>query len=133
MRLNSIETRDIRRFGIVAFIFFGSLCALGIWMEKPIPTYLFAFLLLLGIAFILAPSCFRPIYIGWLKITHFIGRIWTILILALCYYAVITPAAFIKRLLGGSPLPIRPDKNALSYWVERREPSQPTERFYKRY
>jgi hypothetical protein len=133
MNLNSTETRDIRRFGIVAFIFFGCLCALGIWKEKPIPTYFFAFLCLMGMALILAPSRSRPVYIGWLKIAHFIGRILTTLILTLSYYLVITPSALIKRLLDGSPLPVRPDKKASSYWVERDESAQPRERFYKRY
>jgi hypothetical protein len=133
MSSNSTEIRDIRRFGIVAFIFFGCLCTLGIWNAKPILTYFFAFLSLMGIALILAPSRTRSVYIGWLKIAHFIGRIWTILILALSYYVLITPSALIKRLLHGSPMPLRPDKNASSYWVARDEPAQSRERFYKRY
>ena len=57
----------------------------------------------------------------------------TTLILALAYYLVITPAALIKMLFGGRPLPIKPDKKALSYWVDRTEPVQPKERFIKRY
>lgn len=133
MSSNSTDTRDIRRFGIFVFILFGCLSALGIWKEKPIPTYLFAFLFSMGIAFILAPSLFKPVYFGWLKITHFIGRIWTILILALIYYVVIAFSAFIKRLFNESFLPVRPDKKASSYWVERCEPAQPRERFHKRY
>jgi hypothetical protein len=93
MKSNSTDTKDIQRIGIVAFIFFGNLCTLDIWKKKPIPTYHFSFLFLIGIVFALALSRFGPIYYSCLKFTHFIGRIWTILILVLIYYLVITPSA----------------------------------------
>ncbi len=40
----STNAGKIRRFGVVAFVFFGCLFALGVWTKKPIPTYLFGFL-----------------------------------------------------------------------------------------
>jgi len=102
-------------------------------MKKPLPSYLFGFLSILGFGFIVIPAHLRPVYTGWLKIAHFLGRLLNILILALAYYLVITPSALIKRLFGGTPLPVKPDKKALSYWVTRTEPIQPKERFLKRY
>lgn len=133
MSLNSIDSREIRKFGLVALVFFGCLCALGFWMKKSIPTYLFGFFSILGIGFILIPSRLRPVHAAWMKIAHFLGRIVTILILALAYYLVITPSALIKRLFGGRPLPVKPDKKCSSYWVPRSEAAQPKERFLKRY
>lgn len=117
----------------MALIFFGCLSILGIWMRKPIPTYLFGFLSILGCGFVLLPSHMGPVYAIWLRIAHFIGKIVTTLILTLAYYLVITPSALIKRLFGGRPLPVKPDKDAETYWVDRTEPSQPRERFMKRY
>ena len=125
--------KDIRKFGLIALIFFGSLCTLGLWTKKPVPTYLFGSLSVLGLGFILIPNRLRPVYSAWLKIAHVIGRIITTLMLTLAYYLVITPAALIKRLFGGRPLPMKPDKKATSYWVTRTEPAQPKERFLKRY
>jgi len=90
---NSTETKEIRRFGLVALIFFGSLCALGLWLKKPLPVYIFGALSILGAGFILFPSLLRPVHGGWVKIAHFIGRMVTILILALAYYLVITQSA----------------------------------------
>lgn len=133
MSLNSTDTNQIRKFGLIALIFFGCLCALGIWSGKPLPTYLFGTLAALGLGFILFPYPLRPVYDAWLKITHFFGRVFTILILALAYYLVITPSAIIKRLFGGNPIPVKPDREASSYWVNRTEPIQPKERFVKRY
>jgi hypothetical protein len=56
-----------------------------------------------------------------------------VLVLALAYFLVITPSAWLKRLFGGRPLPVRPDPKASSYWVERDEGAQPNERFLKRF
>ncbi len=133
--MNSFSTdiKDIRRFGIIAFLFFGILCAVGIWRQKPVPIYLFGFLSCLGLGFILIPGILRPVYRAWLKIAHFIGQVITTLMLAIAYYAVITPAAQMKRLFGGRPLPLSPDPDAPTYWVSRDEPAQPKERFYKRF
>jgi len=102
-------------------------------MKKPVPSYFFGSLALLGFGFILIPARLTPVYAAWLKIAHAIGKVVTILILTLAYYLVITPSGFIKRIFGGLPIPVKPDKEAPSYWVTRTEPAQPKERFFKRY
>lgn len=79
------------------------------------------------------PATLTPVYNVWLKVAHLFGRVVTLLILTLAYYLVVTPSALIRRLFGGPPLPVKPDKKALSYWVSRTEPVQPKERFLKRY
>ncbi len=133
MNSNSTEKKQIRIFGLIAFFFFGALSGLGIWKEKFLPTYLFGFLSVLGLGFITAPVPLRPVYKSWLRFAHFISRVITHVILVLIYYLVITPSGLIKRLIGGKPLPVKPDKNISSYWVERSEPAQPRDRFLKRY
>jgi hypothetical protein len=129
----STDPRDIRKFGIIALVFFGSLCAVAIWKLKPILMCLFGFLGFLGVCFLLFPSQTGPLYMGWMKFAHFVGRVVTVLMLTLAYILVITPAAWLKRLFGGRPLPMKPDREASTYWVERQEPAQPKERFLKRY
>jgi hypothetical protein len=133
MSNTDVSEKDIRKFGTIALVFFGSLSGLGLWTQKPVPTYLFGSLSVLGLGFILIPARLRPVYNTWLKVAHVIGRIITTLVLALAYYLVITPAALIKRLFGGRPLPMTPDKEATYYWVARTEPAQPMGRFLKRY
>ena len=59
--------------------------------------------------------------------------IFTTIILALTYYLVITPFGLIKRIIGGPILPVKPGNKNSSFWVSRVEPSQPRERFLKRY
>lgn len=129
----STEKKDIRRFGLTALVFFGVLFALGLWREKFILGGFFGVLAIAGLALALAPQPLQPFYRGWMVAAHFIGRAITILMLSIAYYLVITPSAMIKRLFGGRPLPVRPDKDAVSYWVPRDEPLQPKERFIKRF
>jgi hypothetical protein len=133
MPLNTTKRSEIRKFGLIAFLFFGCLCAIGIWREKAIIVYFFGAMSLLGMGLILFPSPLRPLYEGWLQIAHFIGRLVTILVLTLAYYLVMTPSALIKWLFGGRPIAVKPDNTASSYWVDRTEPGQPKERFLKRY
>ncbi|MFP3869866.1 MAG: hypothetical protein ACLFVT_03155 [Syntrophobacteria bacterium] len=133
MNWNLTELGEIRKFGFVAFIFFGCLCTFALWGKRLYPAWVFGFLSILGCGFMAAPSRLRPLYVRWLLVTRFLGRMATILVLSLAYYLVITPAALIKRIFGGRPLPLSPDKNASSYWVTRSEPAQPRERFSKRY
>ena len=133
MTSSSTNDRQIRTFGLIAFLFFGCLCALGILTQKPLPTYLFGFLSMLGIGFIVFPSQLKVIYDAWLKVAHFIGKIVTVTALVITYYLVITPTALIKRVFGGRPIPLKPDRNTSSYWVPRSEPAQPKDRFLKRY
>ena len=81
----------------------------------------------------LFPYRSRHVHAGWLKCAHLIGRAVNVLMLTLAYFLVITPSAWLKRLFGGRPLPVRPDRKASSYWVEREEAAQPRERFLKRF
>ena len=129
----STEPKEIRKFGIIAFVFFGVLSALGLWNEKYILGSFFCLLSMIGLGFIIDPFRFKPVYHVWMKVAHFIGELITMAVLILTYYAVITPAALLKRIFGGRPLPLTPDKKASSYWVARTEPSQPKDRFLKQF
>jgi hypothetical protein len=133
MNLNSIKPKEIRKFGAIALVFFGCLFTLGLWKDKIIPTYLFGFLSGLGLGFVVAPTPLKPVYAAWIRTAHFIGKNITRLILILMYYLVITPAGLLKRLFGGAPLPTRPDREVTSYWVARAEPTQPRDRYIKRF
>ncbi len=133
MNSSSTKIREIRKFGLVALVFFGILCALGIWRQKPLPIVIFGLLTLTGLGFIFIPVRLSPVHAAWLKIAHFIGNVVTLFMLTIAYYLVMVPTAMIKRIFGGVPLPTKPDKKASSYWVDRTESAQPKERFSKRF
>jgi hypothetical protein len=106
---------------------------LHIKKNTDVNTRLFGFLASLGFGFILVPGRLKPVHLACLKAAHFVGKALTIAVMTLAYYLVITPAALLKRLFGGRPLPLLPDKDSASYWIVREERAQPRERFVKRY
>ena len=112
---NLTSSKDVRKFGIIAFVFFGALCGVGLWTEKPVPASVFGALSVLGLGFIVAPGPLKPLHSAWLRVAHLLGRIITLLMLTIAYYLVITPVALVKRLVGGRPLPTKPNKDASSY------------------
>lgn len=133
MTSNLTEKKQIKKFGLIAFVFFGAACALGIWKEKLLPAYFFGALSVFGIGFILAPITLKPVFNAWQRIAFLLGRVMTSLILILLYYLLITPSALLKRLISGRPLPLSPNKKVSSYWIKKPEPAQSRERFLKRY
>ena len=133
MEIDQTNKKEIRIFGLIAFLFFGSLCAIGIWREKVFVTYFFGALSAVGLGHIIFPVFMSPVHRRWLIIAHYIGRIITTIILTLAYYLVITPSGLLKRAFGGPLLPAKPDHNRSTYWVDRSEPVQPKERFFKRF
>jgi hypothetical protein len=133
MTSNSTDTKRIRQFGIIALIFFGCLSVVGLVTGKTLPTCLFGFLALLGLGFIFIPRQFRPVYVTWVAVGHFVAKGINIGILALAYYLVMSPFALMMRLFGKRPLPVKPDRDVSSYWVTRTEPAQPKDQFLKRF
>ena len=133
MNLNSTNPREIRKFGIIGSIFFGSLLTVALWRDKTLAAYFFGILSCLSIGFILMPMRLRHVYAVWLKIANFVGFTVTTLILSILFYFVITPTALIKKIFGGRPLPFKPDDKVSTYWVTRPEPTQPKDRFPKRF
>jgi hypothetical protein len=133
MNSNLIDPREIRKFGAIGVIFFGTILAVAVWRDKILVAFFFGLLAALSTGFFLMPVLLKPVYIGWLKIAHFIGSKVTLLILTIFFYLVMTPAALLKRIFGGRPLPVKPDLDAETYWVTRTEPAQPKDRFPKRF
>lgn len=133
MNSNSTKPKEIRRFGLIALVFFGVLAGLGIWRQKIAPTVIFGLLSLLGAGFLILPKQLEPVYEAWQKVAHAIGKVLTVLMLTVAYYLVITPFGLVRRLLRRSFIDLKIDKNATTYWVTRPEGAQTSERFFKRY
>ena len=58
----------------------------------------------------------------WFKFGIFLGSIISPIVMTLVYFISIMPTAIIMRLLGKDLLKQKLDKNAKSYWIERKEP-----------
>jgi hypothetical protein len=78
-----------------------------------------AVLLFLGIV---APKRLSTLNRRWLKLGTVISKVVNPIVLALLFFAVVTPMALVIRIAGKRPLRLVPDRNAATYWIER-EPS----------
>jgi len=58
----------------------------------------------------------------WFKFGLLIGSIVAPFVLTLIYFVTVLPTGLIMRLLGKDLLQQKLDKNAKSYWIERKEP-----------
>jgi hypothetical protein len=76
---------------------------------------------LLVIAGALVPTRLGPVYRGWMRAGLALSTVTTPLLMALVYFAVLTPTALLMRVFGHRPLS-RPLTEA-GFWV-RRPPGQ---------
>jgi hypothetical protein len=65
------------------------------------------------------PARLGPVHRAWMGLAARISLITTPLVLGVVYFAVITPMAFARRLIGGNPL--AHGRGKTSYWVPRAE------------
>lgn len=105
-----------RRFGLELGIVAAVAAALLFRRQHvaPATACLFVSLLLVGLA-AFGPSALDPIARHWLAFGAAIARITTPLVLAVLYFVVVTPMAFLRRTLGKSPF--ERDRKASSYWI----------------
>jgi large-conductance mechanosensitive channel len=78
-----------------------------------------AVLLLLGI---FAPSRLSMLNKIWLKLGAVIAKVVNPIVLALLFFFVVAPMAFLMRMAGKRPLRLAPDHAASSYWLYRDTP-----------
>lgn len=69
-----------------------------------------------------APGILAPLNRAWMKLGLLLHKIIQPVILALLYFVAITPVALLARLTGHDPLRLRFERQATSYWIERRPP-----------
>ena len=75
----------------------------------------------------MAAALFRPGLLGplnraWFRLGLLLSRIVSPVVLAVLFYAVVTPTGLLMRLMGKDPLRLRFDRRAASYWIRRTPP-----------
>lgn len=63
-----------------------------------------------------------PFNTVWFRLGLLLHRLVSPVILAMIYFAVVTPTGLIMRALGKDPLRLRRDPDAESYWIHRDPP-----------
>ena len=119
-----VERGSDRAFGLVFTVVFA---AFGLWPwldgRPPRGWSLVVAGVLLAAAFV-RPGWLAPFNQVWFRFGLLLHRIVSPIVLAVVYYAVVTPTGLVMRALGKDPLRLRLDPNAESYWL-RRDPPGP--------
>ena len=76
---------------------------------------------------LIAPALLHPINILWDRLGRLLAKVTNPLITALMFYVVITPAAFILRVVGKDILRLKMDPGSNTYWISRVPPGPPRE------
>jgi hypothetical protein len=86
--------------------------------------------LALGVLGVVRPGVLRPVFVGWLYLTFPVNWVVTHVLLAVLFYAVLTPVGWFCRLIGRDVLALRRPPVNDSYW--RPKPAAPDVRSYFR-
>lgn len=71
---------------------------------------------------LLAPDVLAPLNRAWMRFGALLHRLTSPVVLALVYFAVITPFGLAMRAAGRRPLALARDPSAQSYWTDRDPP-----------
>ncbi len=108
-----------RTFGLMfsaIFVF------IGLWplvSHEPARLWAIAVAAILFLVAMLYPPALLPFNIAWYKLGRLLHWVTNPIFMALIFYGLITPAAFILRIIGKDLLSLRTNPAAPSYWVPR--------------
>lgn len=137
LALIKTRTEDVRSFGWVVGGAF-----LALWLIFIGPVHFFSqqakgghypVLMWIGLALVvlgtILPVLLRPLYLLWMMIAVSLGFVMTRVILTIFYYLVLTPVGLFRRLLGHDSLHRKIDRDAGTYWIEKKYPITDRSRF----
>jgi hypothetical protein len=135
--------RELRQFGVVAFLAFGLLGAvvlrkgalLGVEFGTASAGIAAALLIVgsLSLGFALArPKANRPLYVLLTVVSYPVGWIVSHLMLALLFFGFFTPIALLFRAVGRDTLERSRDRERESYWVDL-PPVEDDRRYFRQF
>jgi len=113
------EQRQLQSFSRVMAIAFLILGFIVFVRQKPE----FLLLWLTGVLFLaigmIRPLWLAPVYVVWMKFAFCLSWVNTRILLAVIFYAVLTPVSLAMKLLRFDPLDRAINKHKASYWIPR--------------
>ena len=117
------DARELRKFGLTMIIGFALIGGILFWREAHVLAYFaWTFGGVTGLLALTGTAAGLPLYWLWMGIAFVMGSIIGPIVLAICYYGVVTPIALIMRLGGRDALLLR-KLDTDSYWVDIDAPS----------
>ena len=124
-RLAQDETVAIgsdRGFGIVFAVVFTAIGLFPLILGEPPRGWSLAVAGAFLAVSLVKPAWLAPLNTLWFRFGLLLQRVVHPIVLAVIYFAVVTPTGLIMRALGKDPLRLRFDPDATSYWIPRDPP-----------
>ena len=119
--MDDIKIGSNRSFGIVFFIVFFLIAIYPLINQGEIRVWSVLISLLFLILGIINSKILTPLNKVWFKFGIFLGKIISPIIMGIIFFLVVTPIAFLMRILKKDLLNLKYNKNS-SYWIEKTDP-----------
>ncbi len=120
-----VPDRTVREFAALLLVIFGGLFAVAWYRRQAPPAFpswiTLALAMLVGLSGLVRPGAIRPVYLGMMALAKPIGHVIGLALLAVVYYGVLTPIAWLFRAIGRDGLG-RFRTGSETYWVDRAGP-----------
>jgi len=119
--MDSVKIGSNRSFGIVFFIVFLLISIYPLINQGELRIWSLLISLLFLILGIINSKVLSPLNKVWFKFGIFLGKIISPIIMGIIFFFVVTPIAFLMRILKKDLLNLKYNKNS-SYWIEKTDP-----------
>ena len=119
--MNNAKISSNKSFGIVFFVVFLLIAFYPLINQAGIKIWSVIISLIFLILGMLNSKLLTPLNKLWFKFGIILGKIVSPLIMALIFFTVVTPIAFLMKILKKDLLNLKFSKNN-SYWIEKTEP-----------
>ena len=126
--------KELAWFGLLLLCFFGLVGALLYWKFDAPEAARIVWIAAAAVTLVYyaVPPLRRPLFLGWMYAAFPIGFAISYVLMAVIYYAVVTPIGVLMRLFGRDSMCRRFDRDAASYWHERRT-EEAQDRYFRQF
>ena len=119
LQKSKIKIGSNRSFGLVFFIVFLIISLWPLMQEGQIKIWAVIISVIFLFLGLINSRLLTPLNKLWFKFGILLGGIISPVVMAFVFFAVVTPIAFLVRIIGKDLLSKKYKKNSKSYWIER--------------
>ena len=119
--MDNIKISSNKNFGIVFSIFFLLIAIYSLTNNNELRIWSLVIAIIFLALGLINSKVLTPLNKLWFKFGLLLGRIVSPIIMAVIFFLVVTPTAFIMRIIGKDLLNLKLNKNK-SYWIEKTGP-----------